>query len=197
VPDSHATPRRSKTRFDSWRGHLFDAGARRHGGCLQSSLKWVRLPPASFECNYKQGLTSLGQRRAAHSINGWCRVFRTWNLAKAMLNPPPRLAQWVEHQTVIWLSRVRLPYRPAGRKPANAKSVRASPRVADRSFGQSRVVASLWRDGSAAATRTDAKQCVDTAFAHAASDDHGRALSRCERCSRRRVRRNGRMTLRS
>ena len=27
-------------------------------------MKWVRLPPASFECNYKQGLTSLGQRRA-------------------------------------------------------------------------------------------------------------------------------------
>ena len=25
-----------------------DAGARRYGGCLQSSLKWVRLPPASF-----------------------------------------------------------------------------------------------------------------------------------------------------
>ena len=96
----------------------FDAGARRHGGCLGHrreavvySLKRVRLPPASFECNYKQGLTSLGQRRAAHSINGWCRVFRTWDLAKAMLNPPPRLAQWVEHQTVIWLSRVRLPYR--------------------------------------------------------------------------------------
>lgn len=26
-----------------------DAGARRHGGCLQSSLEWVRLPPASLE----------------------------------------------------------------------------------------------------------------------------------------------------
>ncbi len=24
-----------------------DAGARRHGDCLQSSFKWVRLPPAS------------------------------------------------------------------------------------------------------------------------------------------------------
>ena len=65
----------------------------------KAAIKWVRLPPASFECNYKQGLTSLGQRRAAHSINGRCRVFRTWNLTKVMLNPPPWLAQWVEHQT--------------------------------------------------------------------------------------------------
>jgi hypothetical protein len=37
----------------------------------------------------KQGLTSLGQRRAAHSINGWCRVFLTWTLAKAIVMPPP------------------------------------------------------------------------------------------------------------
>src|SRR5215471_17069116 len=74
----HATLRRSKTRFDSWRGHCdfgfgiadfgfdlgkailnsairnpksqisFDAGARRHGNRLQSGFKRVRLPPASL-----------------------------------------------------------------------------------------------------------------------------------------------------
>ena len=68
----HPTLRRSWPRFDSWRGHLWisdlrfriadfnpkseienpkwnDAGARRSGGCLQSSHKWVRLPPASLK----------------------------------------------------------------------------------------------------------------------------------------------------
>lgn len=45
--DLHTTLRRSRTRFNSWQGH-FDAGARRHGDCLQSSSKRVRLPPASL-----------------------------------------------------------------------------------------------------------------------------------------------------
>src|SRR5437868_15203641 len=48
----HATLRRSKTRFDSWRGQLIcevnDAGARRSGNRLQSGFKRVRLPPASL-----------------------------------------------------------------------------------------------------------------------------------------------------
>ena len=29
-------------------GGRYDAGARRYGDCLQSSVQWVRLPPASF-----------------------------------------------------------------------------------------------------------------------------------------------------
>src|SRR5262245_30343 len=36
-------------------GALHDAGARRRGGCLQSSLKWVRLPPASFGGSRDEG----------------------------------------------------------------------------------------------------------------------------------------------
>src|SRR5205823_1854674 len=119
-----------------------------------------------------------------------------WNLAKAM-SSHHRLAQWKEHQTVIWLSRVRLPYRPAGRKPANANSVRVSPRVADDCL-VCRAPSNLLRQtGRGDGNTNDAMQCVDTAFTHAAFDDHGSALSRCEHCSRRTVRRNDRTTLRT
>ena len=93
----HATLRRSKTRFDSWRGHYghfrfwifdfrlariagerclsanpkskirnrkcHDAGARRPGGCLQSSPKRVRLPPASLTLQLPVQTTSLPDDR--------------------------------------------------------------------------------------------------------------------------------------
>ena len=55
VPDSHTTLRRSRTRFNSWQGHFInDAEARRHSDCLQSSFKWVRFPPASFNAIRKE-----------------------------------------------------------------------------------------------------------------------------------------------
>jgi hypothetical protein len=49
----------------------------------------MTLNPQLSTLNFTNVLTSLGQRRAVHSINGWCCAFRTWNLAKAMLIPPP------------------------------------------------------------------------------------------------------------
>jgi len=39
----HATVRRSRTGFDSRRGHFHDAGARRNGGCLQGTCEWACL----------------------------------------------------------------------------------------------------------------------------------------------------------
>src|SRR4051794_44545 len=67
---------------------------------------------------------------------------------------------------------------PQAAKLANAKSVRVSPRVADRLFGRPRegyFTSARWLSPAA---RTEAMQCVDTAFAHVASDDCGRVLSR-------------------
>ena len=79
----HATRRRSKLRFDSWQGHLtHDAGARWYGGCLQSSIKWVRFPPASLTSRRQTAFTrrlaaqqagSLalhGRRRTRYRIRG-------------------------------------------------------------------------------------------------------------------------------
>ena len=95
-----------------------------------------------FECTYKQGLTSLGQRLAVPSINGWRRVFRTWNLTKAMLNPPPRLAQWKEHQTDNLAVTGSTPVpTTAGCKPAKARERSHEPEGGGRSFGSPRAVA--------------------------------------------------------
>ncbi len=70
VVDSHATLRRSRTRFDSWRGHSsFGAGARRQGGCLQSSNKWVRLPPASLEISALKSEPFQAPHGLIHSRN--------------------------------------------------------------------------------------------------------------------------------
>src|SRR5215211_4354174 len=69
---------------------------------------------------------------------------------------------------------------PQAAKLANAKSVRVSPRVADGLFGgrvRAVFASARWRY---AAARTEAMQCVDTAFAHAAFDDRGSELLRCE-----------------
>ena len=109
---SHATPRRSKTRFDPWRGHLvFDAGARRPGNRLQPGPSGFRLPPASllyaipqqdFEeiTGAKKERCRPGQRRTP---------FRPHRRRLAMCVPcmgsdegryRAWLAQWVEHQTM-------------------------------------------------------------------------------------------------
>ena len=48
VLDGHATLRRLRSRFDSWRGRLIDAGARRYGGCLQSSFPVGSTPTGVF-----------------------------------------------------------------------------------------------------------------------------------------------------
>jgi hypothetical protein len=86
---------------------------------------------------YKQGLTSLGQRRAAHSINGWCCVFRTWTLAKAMLIHH-RLAQWKEHQTDNLAVAGSNPVPTSRLNLLEARERPMSPRVADRLFGRPR-----------------------------------------------------------
>jgi hypothetical protein len=39
---------------------FLNAGARRRGGCLQSSSKWVRLPPAFFEATSSKVMLMLG-----------------------------------------------------------------------------------------------------------------------------------------
>ena len=59
VLDWHATLRRLRSRFDFWRGRFIDAGARRYGGCLQSSIPVGSTPTGvSFEARLRCRLTS-------------------------------------------------------------------------------------------------------------------------------------------
>jgi hypothetical protein len=66
-----------------------DAGARRHGDCLQSSFKWVRLPPASLAGDSCQHVNAAGPAARFAS----CRrmigrlAFRVWVVTKAALTP--------------------------------------------------------------------------------------------------------------
>ena len=81
--------------------------------------------------------------------NGWCRVFRTWDLTKAR-SGRHRLAQWVEHQTdnLAVAGSTPVPTPQAANLHQTLKAFEQSPREADdRSIGRvnRRVVASAKR----------------------------------------------------
>jgi hypothetical protein len=93
VLDWHATLRRLRSRFDSWRGRC-DAGARRYGGCLQSSFRVGSTPTGvshnEYKRIFKQGFDVVWPAAHEPSDWSWHRVFRTWILTMAM---SARLAQ--------------------------------------------------------------------------------------------------------
>ena len=59
VPDSHATLRRSQTRFDSWRGHLLQSAPRECVGCT-----------AVFEAARPGSIPGRGTRRSTSCPRG-------------------------------------------------------------------------------------------------------------------------------
>jgi hypothetical protein len=103
VLDGHATLRRLRSRFDSWRGRC-DAGARRYGGCLQSSFPVGSTPTGVF---FKHAwLTRLGP--AAHPIGAHRRyrgVFLHWVLNRQRRS----VAHRESTRFSLWTSRIRLP----------------------------------------------------------------------------------------
>lgn len=73
-----------------------DAGARRHGGCLQSSSKWVRLPPASLTDQLLARITSTLGAEKYLSQN---LVGRSQDTLNCLSGLHPRLQTWChEHR---------------------------------------------------------------------------------------------------
>jgi hypothetical protein len=90
VPDPHATLRRLKTRFNSWRGHFPVVTLEPDG--TAAACKAARSGFDSRRCllrsNFKQGQTGRVQRRATFRGIGQRCAFRTWNRTRARRPPP-------------------------------------------------------------------------------------------------------------
>lgn len=80
VLDSHARPRSSKTRFDSWREHFFtDAGARRQGHRLQPDRSGFDSHRRLFEWKVVDVVCPAACRSPGRV---WRCLFREWDLIR-------------------------------------------------------------------------------------------------------------------
>lgn len=151
---SHTTPRRSQTRFDSWRGH-----------CMKI---------------YKQGFEIA--RPAAHSLghepSAQCVPDMESN--DGNFRSTTRLAQWEEHQTKDLAVTGSNPVPQHDCKSCRARK-RSQQTRGWRTDGKSAACRSS-RLGESMARRQhkrDALQCVDTASAREAFEDRRTSSPRC------------------
>jgi hypothetical protein len=81
-------------------------------------------------------MTSRCQRRSASCDCGWCCVFRTWVLTKAMFGRRQVSSMGRASDRVIWLSRVQFPYHQGERQVLTCLSL-SSPEFGPRSLATS------------------------------------------------------------